>query len=65
MPNPFKNLSEKPEQPKETNYREEVGGVFGCQVCDEVVKGAVITHDGHLAWKCSEGHVSLIRDFDN
>lgn len=41
-----------------------VGGKFQCQLCDLVVKEAIyFPAIKELAWKCPEGHISVLKEF--
>lgn len=42
-----------------------IEGSFDCQFCDEWVDRASFDHDSKaLIWVCSEGHTSMIEEFN-
>lgn len=61
------NLVSKPDpEPKKEAFANirEIGGTFLCQTCDERVTGAKYSPDtSELAWKCSQEHISYIKEF--
>lgn len=51
--------------PEATVPKEPVDGSFLCHTCNEYVDEAFYLPEIHvLTWKCSEGHISTIKDFD-
>lgn len=41
-----------------------IGGTYQCQTCHEVVYGGLYSAEhGELAWRCSTGHVSRLKEF--
>jgi hypothetical protein len=43
----------------------EISGAFGCQTCREQCDDAEYFRiEKILKWKCSEGHISYIEDFE-
>ena len=52
----------KRNDPKE--LKSNVDGSFDCQVCDEYVDRAYYDREhSFLIWKCSEGHLSKLKEF--
>jgi len=40
----------------------EMGGVYACQACGEIVYEALYAPEtGELGWKCSKGHMSVVK----
>lgn len=43
---------------------ESIGGKYQCQTCDEMVKGAYYDRENWtVRWKCTDGHLSQIKEF--
>lgn len=61
--NPKSEVKDRRGRPVRVDQGEDIAGTFDCQTCDEKVRGAVINPAGHLIWKCSQGHRSMIRNF--
>ena len=57
-------FAEYVEKHKRETYQPNTEGGFDCQTCDEYVAEAFYDRPAAMmVWKCSDGHVSFLKEF--